>query len=39
MVSKEDFGAALRAHHAAVNAAKSPQRNEADAAHEAGWYE
>ena len=39
MVSKEDFGAALRAHYAAVNAAKSPQRNEAEAAHEAGWYE
>ena len=32
VVSKEDFGAALRAHYAAVNAAKSPQRNEAEAA-------
>ena len=26
LVSKEDFAAALRAHHAAVNAMKSPQR-------------
>ena len=31
VVSKEDFGAALRAHHAAVKAMKSPQRDEADA--------
>ena len=28
-VSKEDFAAALRAHHAAVKAMKSPQRREA----------
>eukprot|EP00984_Skeletonema_dohrnii_P037318 scaffold39302_cov172-Skeletonema_dohrnii-CCMP3373.AAC.1 len=28
-VSKEDFAAALRAHYAAVNATKSPQREEA----------
>ena len=28
-VSKDDFAAALRAHHAAVNATKSPQREEA----------
>ena len=28
-VSKEDFAAALRGHHAAVNATKSPQREEA----------
>ncbi len=28
-MSKEDFGAALRAHHAAVGAMKSPQRDEA----------
>ena len=26
LVSKEDFAAALRAHHAAVEATKSPQR-------------
>ena len=31
-VSKEDFAAALRAHHAAVNAMKSPQREEAEKA-------
>ena len=31
-VSKEDFAAALRAHHAAVNATKSPQRDEAEKA-------
>ena len=31
-VSKEDFAAALRAHHAAVNAMKSPQRKEAEKA-------
>eukprot|EP00984_Skeletonema_dohrnii_P003671 scaffold1271_cov149-Skeletonema_dohrnii-CCMP3373.AAC.1 len=30
-VSKEDFAAALRAHQAAVDAAKSPQRDAADA--------
>jgi TPR repeat protein len=30
-VSKEDFAAALRAHQAAVDAAKSPQREEAEA--------
>ena len=29
-VSKEDFAAALRAHHATVNATKSPQRREAE---------
>ena len=29
VVSKEDFDAALRGHHAAVNATKSPQREEA----------
>jgi TPR repeat protein len=29
-VSKEDFAAALRAHHAAVDATKSPQREEAE---------
>ena len=28
-VSKEDFAAALRGHHAAVDATKSPQRSEA----------
>ena len=32
IVSKEDFAAALRAHQAAVDATKSPQREEADAA-------
>ena len=31
MVSKEDFASALRAHKAAVDATKSPQRDEADA--------
>ena len=31
-VSKEDFAAALRAHHAAVNAMKSPQREAAERA-------
>ncbi len=31
-VSKEDFAAALRAHQAAVDATKSPQRDEAEAA-------
>ena len=31
-VSKEDFAAALRGHHAAVDATKSPQREEAEAA-------
>jgi TPR repeat protein len=30
-VSKEDFAAALRAHHAAVDATKSPQREKAEA--------
>ena len=30
LVSKEDFASALRAHHAAVNATKSPQREEAE---------
>jgi len=30
-VSKEDFAASLRAHQAAVDAAKSPQRDAADA--------
>jgi TPR repeat protein len=30
-VSKEDFAAALRAHQSAVNATKSPQREEAEA--------
>ena len=29
LVSKEDFAAALRAHQAAVDATKSPQREEA----------
>lgn len=29
-VSKEDFAAALRAHHAAVEATKSPQREAAE---------
>ena len=29
LLSKEDFGAALRAHHAAVDAMKSPQRDKA----------
>ena len=29
-VSKEDFAAALRAHQAAVNATKSPQREKAE---------
>jgi TPR repeat protein len=32
--SKEDFAAALRAHQAAVDATKSPQREEAEAARE-----
>ena len=32
-VSKEDFAAALRGHHAVVKATKSPQRDEADAIH------
>lgn len=32
-VSKEDFAGALRAHHAAVNATKSPERDESDARH------
>jgi len=31
LVSKEDFAAALRAHQAAVEAAKSPQRDAAEA--------
>ena len=35
-VSKEVFAAALRAHHAAVNATKSPNREVAYAAYEAG---
>ena len=35
-VSKEDFAAALRAHHAAVNAMKSPQREAAERAYAAG---
>ena len=35
-VSKDDFAAALRAHHAAVNATKSPQREAAARADEAG---
>eukprot|EP00984_Skeletonema_dohrnii_P022749 scaffold11856_cov96-Skeletonema_dohrnii-CCMP3373.AAC.1 len=30
LVSKEDFAAALRAHQAAVDATKSPQREEAE---------
>jgi TPR repeat protein len=30
VVSKEDFAAALRAHHAAVDATKSPQREAAE---------
>ena len=32
VVSKEDFAAALRAHQAAVDATKSPQRDAAEAA-------
>jgi TPR repeat protein len=32
MISKEDFAAALRAHQAAVDATKSPQREAAEAA-------
>jgi len=35
LVQKEDFAAALRAHKAAVDATKSPQREEA----EAKWYD
>jgi hypothetical protein len=31
LVSKEDFAAALRGHQAAVDATKSPQREEAEA--------
>ena len=31
-VAKDDFASALRGHHAAVNAAKSPQREEAEVA-------
>ena len=38
LVSKEDFAAALRAHKAAVDATKSPQRNEAEAARKAGRF-
>jgi hypothetical protein len=34
IVSKEDFASALRAHQAAVNATKSPQREEAEAFHQ-----
>ncbi len=30
LVSKEEFAAALRAHQAAVDATKSPQREEAE---------
>ena len=30
-VSRDDLAAALRAHHAAVDATKSPQREEAEA--------
>ena len=36
MISKEDFAAALRAHQAAVDATKSPQREEAEAAERGG---
>ena len=36
-VSKEDFAAALRAHHAAVDATKSPQREAAAKAVATGW--
>ena len=32
LVSKEDFATALRGHQAAVDATKSPQRDEAEAA-------
>ena len=32
LVSKDDFAATLRAHHAAVNATKSPQRDAAEKA-------
>mmetsp|Transcript_20563 Transcript_20563/g.26238 ORF Transcript_20563/g.26238 Transcript_20563/m.26238 type:complete len:86 (+) Transcript_20563:235-492(+) len=36
LVSKEEFATALRAHHAAVDAAKSPQRDAAATAVAAG---
>ena len=36
IISNEDFAAALRAHHAAVNAMKSPQREAAEIADAAG---
>jgi TPR repeat protein len=37
-VSKEDFASALRGYQAAVDAAKSPQRDEAEAALQRGEY-
>eukprot|EP00984_Skeletonema_dohrnii_P035271 scaffold34844_cov128-Skeletonema_dohrnii-CCMP3373.AAC.1 len=36
-IKKEDFAAALRAHQAALDAAKSPQREAAQAARSGGW--
>eukprot|EP00984_Skeletonema_dohrnii_P012110 scaffold4870_cov75-Skeletonema_dohrnii-CCMP3373.AAC.2 len=39
LVSKEDFAAALRAHQAAVDAAKSPQRDAAEASEEFRAYQ
>jgi len=38
VVSKEDFAAALRAHQAAVNATKSPQREAAEEAKQSGRF-
>ena len=38
MVSKEDFAAALRAHQAAVDATKSPQREKGEAAKQRWRY-
>ena len=38
VVSKEDFAAALRAYQAAVDATKSPQRDDADAFRARGIY-
>ena len=38
VVNKEDFTATLLAYQAAVDATKSPQRNEAEAARKAGRF-
>ena len=39
LVNKDDFAAALRAHQAAVDATKSPQREAAERANAAGEIE